>query len=95
MPIGQARIELNEHEAVISIGLDAKCRGKGYGSTIIERAAKKLYQVSGAKLIHAYVKPDNEASLRAFSKAGFQRAGITQIRGQSAVDFALRREEMT
>ena len=94
VPIGQVRCDVDGHEAVISAGLDARCRGKGYGSAVIERAAKKLYQVSEARLIHAYVKADNEASLKAFSKAGFKKTGTTLIRGQSAVDLTLRKEEV-
>jgi spore coat polysaccharide biosynthesis predicted glycosyltransferase SpsG/RimJ/RimL family protein N-acetyltransferase len=92
VPIGQVRFDLNGDEAVISIGLDAKCRGKGYGSAIIERASRRLYQISSARLIHAYVKPDNRASLKVFAKAGFRSTQTKLIRGQPAIDMILSRD---
>lgn len=94
LPIGQVRCDVNGHEAVISIGLDARCRGKGYGSAVIRQAARKLFQVSEARIIHAYVKAENDASLKAFSKAGFNKTGSRVIGGQSAVDLTLRKEDL-
>jgi UDP-2,4-diacetamido-2,4,6-trideoxy-beta-L-altropyranose hydrolase len=88
-PIGQVRYDVSGHEAVVSISLDVNFRGKGYGSAIIEFAARKLYRTVGAKLIHAYVKTDNEASISAFLKAGFKKMEPTTVCGQPVVHLAL------
>lgn len=93
-PIGQVRCEVNGSEAVISIGLDARSRGMGLGSLVIARAAKRLFRMSSARIIHAYVKTGNDASLRAFARAGFRMAGTAIIQGHPAVDLTLSCEEM-
>ncbi len=84
VPIGQIRFELDGEEAVVSVALDSAHRGRGYGSKAIKLASQKLFQASRVARIHAYVKQHNEASLRAFAKAGYQNAGILAIGGQPA-----------
>jgi len=89
-PVGQIRCDVSGSEAVISISLDTRFRGKGCGAAAIELAAQRVYQVSAAKLIHAYVKPDNQASINVFQKAGFRKMGTALMRGQPAIDMVLR-----
>ena len=45
-------------------------------------------------VIHAYIKPENHDSRRAFCKAGFELAGETIQRGQPAVHFIRERGEL-
>lgn len=93
VPAGQVRMEVDGAEAVISVGLDAKCRGRGYGGVMIRKATERLFRVSGVRVIHAYIKPGNEASVSAFHKAGFRKTGMTRVRDQAAVDFTLLKED--
>jgi UDP-2,4-diacetamido-2,4,6-trideoxy-beta-L-altropyranose hydrolase len=93
-PIGQIRFDVSGYEAVISISVDANFRDRGYGAALITLASQRLYRVSDAKDIHAYVKPGNEASVNAFMKAGFRQMGMTTLEGQEAVQLILSRENL-
>ncbi len=71
--VGQIRFERQADEVVIGISLDAAFRGQGLAPVMI-RAAAAYYQTQfpGDNLpIHAYIRPDNRASIRSFEKAGF------------------------
>jgi RimJ/RimL family protein N-acetyltransferase len=54
----------------MSISLDRKFRGKGYGSSLIRLASQELFEVSDVEVIHASIKEGNEAAIGAFKKAG-------------------------
>ena len=72
-PVGQIRFERRADEVVIGISLDAAIRGRGLAPVMIW-AAVAYYQTQfpGDNLpIHAYIRPDNRASIRSFEKAGF------------------------
>jgi len=62
-PVGQVRFDFEGKEANISISLDREFRDKGYGSKLIQLAAKKISDVSEVDKIHAYIKKENTASL--------------------------------
>lgn len=69
--VGQVRFEISGDDAAISVAVAPASRGKGYGSGLIRAGAMHLFAVSSVNSIHAYIKPDNEASIRAFATAGF------------------------
>ncbi len=71
--IGIVRFDLKQPgEAEININLAPECRGRGYGTALIQEASEHLFQHHPAvRVIYAKVKPDNPASLRAFEKAGY------------------------
>jgi UDP-2,4-diacetamido-2,4,6-trideoxy-beta-L-altropyranose hydrolase len=91
-PVGQIRFDVKEKRATVSLSLDSRYRGMGYGSAMIALAARKVFRSREVELIHAYVKMDNAASLRAFSKASFRQDGLIQIRGQAAAQFVLSKD---
>ena len=95
VPIGQIRYDTEDNKAVVSISIDRKFRGKGYGSRLIWLASRRLFDVSNVDTIHAYVKQGNEASVTAFVKAGFREMGAKVMRGHQAAHLILRREEVT
>jgi UDP-2,4-diacetamido-2,4,6-trideoxy-beta-L-altropyranose hydrolase len=74
-PIGQVRFQINQREAVISVSLASEYRRQGYGSQIIKLGSQHVFASTKISQIHAYVKPDNSASIRAFTKAGFTQEG--------------------
>ena len=92
-PIGQIRFELEGQDAVISVSLDRKFRNQGYGSIIIVLASKKLFQISDANVIHAYIKKGNAVSLLAFKKAGFIFMEDALIKDQHAVHLILEKKK--
>ena len=71
-PVGYVRFSLGADEAVISTALDAKWRNRGIGTKAVELGSRRLRAMHPALPIVALVRPDNDASLKAFSKAGFQ-----------------------
>lgn len=91
--VGQVRFELEGSNATISISVDRKFRKKGYGSMIIALASKKLFQVSNADVIHAYIKKGNATSVSAFKKAGFIFLEELLIEGQQAERFILEKKK--
>jgi UDP-2,4-diacetamido-2,4,6-trideoxy-beta-L-altropyranose hydrolase len=94
VPIGQVRFDIvkEKKEAVISVSIDRKFRGKGYGSAIIQLASQMLFSLSGVNVIQAYIKQNNAASIRAFMKAGYRESGVTLISGHQAVHLLLQKE---
>ena len=70
--IGHLRVEWSrEDDAEISISIAAGKRGSGIACTLIRRATERAAREVGLRQFHAYIKPENRASIRAFEKAGF------------------------
>ena len=92
-PVGQIRYEIDGNEAVVSISIDRQCRGKGFGNAIISLASQKLFEVSDVAVIHAYTKPENTASIRAFIKAGYKDVGTSNVHGHEATHLTLQKVE--
>jgi spore coat polysaccharide biosynthesis predicted glycosyltransferase SpsG/RimJ/RimL family protein N-acetyltransferase len=89
-PVGQVRFDQERSDAVISVSLDRKFRGRGTGAAVISLACRQLFQETGSRLIHAYVKRENANSAGAFVKAGFTQAEPAVVHGRSAAHFVLR-----
>lgn len=84
-PIGQVRFDqTGEQEAVISVSLDRQYQGMGYGRQIIEQAVDQLFRQTSLTTVRALIKLDNQASIRAFEKAGFAQVGQEVVQGQVA-----------
>lgn len=80
-PIGQVRIERKGNENVISVSLDKEARGQSYGSEILKMACRDFLEEKPGDLIFAYIKKDNLASLKSFSKAGFKQVKTLFVKG--------------
>ena len=91
-PVGQVRAELRRRVAVISVSVDHRFRGKGYGSDLIRKAVERLLPDTRVGKIRAFVKPGNRASLSAFEKAGFRTAGRGRVAGQEAIRMEIHRQ---
>lgn len=79
-PVGQVRFERKPvadmpDEIVISVSVDLRQRGKGIAAQIIQQGCAVCHELWGAVTIHAYIKPENGASVRAFERAGFLVSG--------------------
>ncbi len=92
-PVGQVRYDKEGTEAIISVSLDRKFRGKGYGPTLLRFASQKFFKVSDVEMIHAYIREGNEASIGAFKKAGFVSVGTIRKSQHQAHHLVLRKEE--
>ncbi|WP_018618602.1 GNAT family N-acetyltransferase [Spirosoma luteum] len=78
--VGQVRFERTPvadmpDEIIIGISVDARQRGKGMATPLIQQGCAVCRKQWGAVSIHAYIKADNQASIRAFERAGFVLSG--------------------
>jgi UDP-2,4-diacetamido-2,4,6-trideoxy-beta-L-altropyranose hydrolase len=89
--IGLVRFALDKNEAVISLSIAREHRGRKLSVRLVRMASARLFCTTDLRLIHAYIKPENEASRRAFSQAGFSERPATTVRGQPALHFCLAR----
>ena len=92
-PVGQVRFDQERSDAVISVSLDREFRGWGTGAAVISLACRQLFKETGARSVHAYVKPENAGSAGAFVKAGFTQAEPAVVHGRSAAHFVLRSDD--
>lgn len=81
-PTGLARLELTSGlEAEIGVSVAKEQRGKGCGSLLISMATETLFSISSVEKVHAFIKPFNQASMKAFTQAGFRRVGESVVKG--------------
>jgi RimJ/RimL family protein N-acetyltransferase len=69
-PIGTARLDVEGNQAEISVTVAPECRGGGKGAQLIAMATKWGMK-HGLTTVIARVKPENVASIKAFTKAGY------------------------
>ncbi|GAB4029808.1 GNAT family N-acetyltransferase [Spirosoma jeollabukense] len=78
--VGQVRFERTPvadmpDEVVIGVSVDASQRGQGLASQLIAQGCAVCRKRWGEVTIHAYIKPENQASVHAFERAGFRLSG--------------------
>ena len=74
VPIGTIRFDLfdlEDKEAIVSVNIDRRFRGQGYGTSLICLSIKHVAKAFELKKIIALIKSNNYASIKAFEKAGF------------------------
>jgi len=83
--VGQVRIEKKETHSIIGISIDAEHRGKSYGEFMLNAAVSDyLYNHAGLDII-AYIKTENAASIKTFTKAGFKYLDKTEVNGIESI----------
>ena len=88
-PIGYARFEsAGTGQADVSIALDVAWRGRRVSAPVIRLATAAAARELGLETVHAYVKAQNDVSVRAFLTAGYLQQGTTLRRGIPAVHLA-------
>ncbi len=71
-PFGQVRFEKQpDGEVIIGVSIDKLSRGRGLASRLIANGCEVCRTVWGNVPVSAYIKPDNQPSIRAFERAGF------------------------
>lgn len=88
-PAGLVRFDIAEDKAVISINLPVGARNKGQGSRIIKSACTTFFDSRQTCMINAFIRKDNEQSLKVFEQAGFKLASEYMIHGIAAVKMQL------
>ena len=88
-PIGQIRFDINkQNEAEVDVSVDRLYRGRGYGTELIKFGTEKLFKEKGIRKIYAHVKAFNEASIKAFEKAGFKREGYEILHDEQTIKLS-------
>lgn len=83
-PIGQVRVA---RDGEISISLAAESRGRGLAAPALRAALEWAQHELGLARALARIKPENEASIKAFEAAGFTFAGETLVSGERCLTY--------
>lgn len=85
--VGLVRFQIKGDRAVLSVNVVPEYRGKGWGRELIAFSTRRLVRTRSVGRIEAFVKPENQASVRLFQTSGFRLAGNDQVGGQDALLF--------
>ena len=77
-PLGLLTLQFEEDEevAAVAVSVFPQERGRGIASKALRLGATWGLRELGLQRVFAEAAPDNEASIRAIEKAGFQREGL-------------------
>ena len=89
--VAQVRFDIDE-EAEVGVSVDTRYRGRGYGAKALKLASRGLLSSFSITRISAYIKPDNTASIKAFSNSGYKSLGKTIVKEQPAVHMVLEQQ---
>ena len=89
LAIGQIRYEQEGDVAYINYSLAPSMRGKGIGTMLLQLSVPIASVKLGVTRLAGLVKPENDPSIRAFRKAGFQDAGTNVVNGTTCVRLEL------
>jgi RimJ/RimL family protein N-acetyltransferase len=86
--IGYVRFELvTVAQAVISVAVAPTQRGRGYGKYLIVLGMQEVQRITRLNVVHAYIKTGNQASIHAFTSAGYSETEMMTINGCSAFHY--------
>ena len=84
-PVGQVRFDRGAGGMEADLSIAPSHRGQGYGAQALRAACERLASADDAAEVIAYIKPDNQASLRTFTRAGFLSRGAARVKGHEAL----------
>jgi UDP-2,4-diacetamido-2,4,6-trideoxy-beta-L-altropyranose hydrolase len=87
-PAGQVRFERmqdGDFETDISIARDR--RGWRLGACLMAKAAEQVFLETAARGLHAFIKMENQGSIRLFEEAGFGQIETVETRGCEALHY--------
>jgi UDP-2,4-diacetamido-2,4,6-trideoxy-beta-L-altropyranose hydrolase len=87
-PLGQFRVDFRmDREAEIDVSVSPEHRGMGWGSRLIGQCVGRVFNSTDAQRVHAFIRPENLASIRAFQDVRFAAVGTDLIKGHAAVHY--------
>jgi RimJ/RimL family protein N-acetyltransferase len=92
-PLGQVRIDKSNNEIVSGISIDENYRGQGLGSKMLMIACENYFKEYPGSEITAYIKKQNIASTKIFSKAGFIKTEELIVHGTDSFRFIKYQDE--
>ncbi|MGX1022908.1 GNAT family N-acetyltransferase [Psychroflexus sp. MBR-150] len=84
---GIIRFDIEDNTSTIGINISPKQRGKGLSSVFLNLSIKSHLKKHSNQTILAYIKPENEASIRTFKKAGFSFFTEKEVNNKAALLF--------
>ncbi len=84
-PVGVVRFQIKGETAVLSVNVAPEFRGKRWGRELITFSTRSVVRARSVRRIDAFVKPQNQASIRLFEASGFRRAGMEKVANQDAL----------
>jgi RimJ/RimL family protein N-acetyltransferase len=90
--VGQVRFETRGGTTEVGVSVALAARGKGWGAALIDAGTRRLFAETGIEWVLARVKPDNQASRRAFESAEFDFDGEGSDNENTWVRYARRRD---
>lgn len=84
-PVGQVRFDIFDKVGTVSISVASSLRGLGYGKEGLKILSEYVLSLKIAKILKAYIKKTNTASLGIFLYAGFSVSEVEFIQGEEFV----------
>ncbi|MCH8905203.1 MAG: GNAT family N-acetyltransferase [Bacteroidetes bacterium] len=85
--VGQVRIDISNDEGVINFSVDRQFRRHGYGTTMLEILPDIVEGVRPGTRLTGTVKADNQASIKAFERAGYKILRTTKENESKTITF--------
>ncbi len=91
-PVGHIRFDLSaSKDANVHIAMGHGHRGRGHGPLLLSLATERLFHQHRADRVHAYIKPENSASLKAFHRAGYRQVNDATVKGEAVKHYVVER----
>ena len=90
-PVGQIRFDCSNGEAQVDVHIDPAKRGQGFGTRLILAGTAKLFEETTVHTVHAFIRKENAASIRSFTKAGFSPQGSQMLRNAETMHYILKK----
>ena len=79
--IGQVKFEIEDKEAIISISIVNEYRGKKLAAPMLLKGIESFLKIAkNVEKIVAYIRPENQSSIKSFNKVGFNLHEQTMIK---------------
>jgi UDP-2,4-diacetamido-2,4,6-trideoxy-beta-L-altropyranose hydrolase len=85
--VGQIRYDCKKNYAEIDFAVAPGARGQGLGITLLQLSALQACHALGVEKLIGLVKGENQPSIRAFKRAGFEEAGTIVRNGELCFRF--------
>lgn len=92
-PSGIVRYEINKAHSVVGIVVSKAYRGQGLAASFLEYAALYYFRLF-TKPIYAYIKKDNQASIKSFEKARYKLFKDEIIKGNLSFVYKLEKSDV-
>lgn len=92
-PAGMIRYDVLEDHAVVGVSVAEQFRGKGLAPEFLKGTAK-LYFERNTVPVEAFIKTQNQASIRSFGKAGYKKTRQEMVHGADSFIYKLEKHDV-